>query len=221
MADKLTMQELKEVQRKSEPVTVDAQFSADPKKWLAQQAKALAQKADGTAIADVYLLAFHDDGVVWGRMKNGDLITSAKHDHAAPPQTPSPEFRTITLQECRLFSERGELLLWHKAGNKFAARLILDGDAKLPAQPAKANAFDEQQVLWGRYAEQNAGEFTVVYEGEGLRHAFPTLSGLQQAFANSPNGQRRPLRLRVRHYLDEDDDGCVYVALSRLVKIEV
>src|SRR5437868_8384381 len=67
-----------------------------------------AQKKLG-ANAKAFLLSFHDDGVVWGRMESGNLQTSdeLKDANGKSFPSPSPEFRSVTLQECRLFSETG------------------------------------------------------------------------------------------------------------------
>ena len=88
------------------------------KPWFTEQAKAL--RSD--AAKEVYLLSLHDDGVIWGKLNDQDeLLTSD-----GITNSPSPEFRLETLQECRLFSERGELLIWRASETECKARQILD-----------------------------------------------------------------------------------------------
>lgn len=184
------------------------------------------KKLGANAIA--FLLSFHDDGVVWGRIENGDLQTSDF------PDSPSPVFRVETLQECRLFNVNGELLVWRVGEKAFKARWIIDGDGK------DDEYFDEAQVLHGTQIDRDKdgkplanGVFTVAADGmEGLRHAFPRKvededfivkdeKGKIVKAANGKETRKRPLRLCVRHYLSYDEDGCAYVSLSRLVNVEV
>ena len=208
-----------------------AKFADGPAIWLAAYNTAL--------FSDACLLSFHDDGVVWGKIKNGQLPTSDELKDAQGKPFPSPEFRPETLQECRLFSDKGELYVWRN-GNDFRARLIEDSK-EAPNDEKKDECFDENQVLWGRgIARKNYSkiarddeelwqteDFTVVSDGdEGLLHAFPTVNKLEfESFVleRNKNGEvikrHRPLRLSVRHYLSYDDDGCAYISLSRLVMI--
>ena len=168
-----------------------------------------------TLFSKAYLLSFHDDGVVWGKIQNGTLQTSddLKDADGKPISSPSPEFRPETLQECRLFSEQGELYVWRN-GDDFKARLIEDHSTDAKAE--ERDYFDELQVLWGTQIERSNGEFTIVADGsEGLRHAFPQLVDPKNF-----DGKKRPLRLGVRHYLSYGDDGCAYISLSRLVKVD-
>ncbi len=224
----------------------DIAVGADFNSWLVEQAVKLRSanaQANQHALNevnsnlpnethDVYLLSFHDDGVVWGKLKNGALIISAKGDISAPPQTPSPKFRADTLQELRLFSERGELLVWRSGSNDFKARLIQDfkeSEINKPADTKLKEYFDEPQVLWGTKAEAGNTDFTVVADGsQGLRHAFPLkvedsefIDESSKANSNNKENRLRLLRLDARHYVDYDDDGCAYIALSRLVEVEV
>jgi CRISPR-associated protein (TIGR03984 family) len=170
--------------------------------------------------AGTYLLSFHDDGVVWGKhqAKNGTgkLLTSdkLKDSQGQPLLSPSPEFRIETLQECRLFNNKGELYIWRNSSG-FKARLIEDDSTASDAEDREY--FDERQVLWGTQAECGNDEFTIVADGsEGLRHAFPY--GVE---TNKFDDKKRPLRLCVRHYLIYDDDGCAYISLSRLMNVDV
>ena len=167
----------------------------DPATWLSDQAR---QRGLTT------LLAHADDGVIWGQVEDGRLITS--HDAFADV---SPPLRTLTLQQARLFGAQVELLLW-RGEIGWLARLVEDA-------PGSGEHCDEGHVLWGNQRHDGCKGFTLVHEGrQGLFHA-PPVGVLEDAFA----GGRRPLRLRVRHYLGADPDtGLVRVAISRLVKVE-
>lgn len=151
-----------------------------------------------------WLLAHADDGVIWGRVDNGKLISS---DSVVPDV--SPPLRAETLQQARLFSEDGELLLWRDADNKFYARVIrkpADGEI-----PTFTETIDEPQILWGTDPTPKQNGFTMMSDGaQGLRHAVPL--GVSGTF----NEETRPLRLRVRHYLQEDATGFNRIVASRL-----
>lgn len=152
-----------------------------------------------------YLLAYADDGVIWGRIENGDLTTSHDVDSDV-----SPPLHVQTLRQCRLFSEdEGELFVWRTVDG-WQARFVQDKSADKPW------ALDEDYVLWGDHYERSQGRFTLVVEGaQGLRHAVPR-SLEKSDFRN----EYHPLRIQVRHYLREDKDtGRLFIAYSRLVKV--
>jgi CRISPR-associated protein (TIGR03984 family) len=162
----------------------------DPVAWLHEQA---AQAAQGTL-----LLAHADDGVIWGKVVDGTLLTM-------PQNTP---LRAETLQQARLFNAQGECYVWRDGDGKFYARIITDSEG------APIECFDEPQILWGDRAELVDHGFTMMSDGaQGLVHYVP----IQVTKARAG---KRPLRLTVRHYLKQDDNGFVRVAYSRLVKLE-
>jgi len=145
----------------------------------------------------VYLLAHADDGVIWGRFENGKLVTS----HDVAPNI-SPRLRPETLQQCRLFGPQAEILLWRDAAG-WHGRLAQEklGDKHL----------DELHILWGTDAVYKEHNFTLLTEGQrGLRHVVPI--PVEQAVLDG-----RALKLRVRHILGQDQDGCVQIQASRLV----
>lgn len=176
-----------------ESVTVDAGFATDPKGWFVAQARQRNLR---------YLLAHADDGVIWGRVDDHGLHTS----HGIAPT--SPPLRLSTLQQARLFGPAGELLLW-RSDDGWRARFVAD-------QGGNADDFvDEDQILWGDTVEKTQDGFTLVREGsQGMRHAVPIL-------VTSDQLEQRKLRLRVRHYITENDndDGEASITLSRLVQL--
>jgi CRISPR-associated protein (TIGR03984 family) len=118
--------------------------------------------------------------------------------------------REKTLLTARIFAPTGELLVWRNEDGEWAARLI--AEKILPDTTASWDkAFEEQQILLGTKADPLEQDFTLMSEGsQELFHAVPLkLSG-------PIDEQKRPLRLVVRHYLQEDEYGFTRVNASRL-----
>lgn len=181
-----------------EPVDA-SDVDADLDGWLSRQAAALGLS---------WLLAHADDGVIWGRWDGSRLETS----HEVAPSV-SPPLRAATLQTARLFAPHAELLLWRTEGS-WLVRSIRDmnGDG---AQLREA--YDEEQILWGTHGTRiPKTEFVVMSDGrQGLRHAVPLPA------AAGDHSSKRPLRLRLRHYIQDDATGFARVAVSRLVDLTV
>jgi CRISPR-associated protein (TIGR03984 family) len=170
-----------------------ADFMTDPSGWFQEQA---------SVGDDAWFLAHADDGVIWGQIREGQLLTS----DSVFPQV-SPPLRAITVQQARLFGQSAEVRVWRN-GEGFKACRLQD------RHDEEAEAFDEMHILWGTQAEERAQDFTLVADGrQGLRHAVP-LKVEDAAF-----GRGRPLRLVVRHYLTYDGDGRGRIAQSRLVAL--
>ncbi|HBE19304.1 MAG TPA: TIGR03984 family CRISPR-associated protein [Cyanobacteria bacterium UBA11149] len=165
-----------------------------PKLWLNKQAKEHGLK---------YLLAHAEDGVIWGHFKDGELVTSGD------VFSQCAKLRSHTLQQCRIFGENSEVMLW-KVGQNWKARSIEDGHL------SKDDYIPEDQILWGTQSEgQPKQDFTLVSDGsQGLKHAVP-LTGMTFKGKDS-----RPLRLQVRHYIDYDESGVARIYLSRLVNLD-
>jgi CRISPR-associated protein (TIGR03984 family) len=167
-------------------------IGSDPMAWLAKQAK------DG-----MVLLAHADDGVSWGQVKSGGLSfpTVALHGQ--------PVLRKETLQMARLFDSQDETYLWRTGEDRWRGRQIRDGRGE-----RRLRYFDEAQILWGTRVEAIEADFVRVAEGEqGLRHAPPLKLDLEDW------QDAHPLRLGVRHYLTEDDEGWLRVSMSRLTGV--
>ncbi len=172
-------------------ISVDNDFACDPAKWLFAQARRHGLH---------YLLAHADDGVIWGRADADELRTSRS---IAPN---SPELRSSTLQQARLFSPAGELLLW-RIDEGWSARFVTDANGNTD------DVIDEDQIIWGDTVEDVKDGFTLVREGaQGMRHAVPIPVSSEQI-------KQHKLRLRVRHYVTENEDGEAIITLSRLVQL--
>lgn len=151
-----------------------------------------------------YLLAHADDGVIWGHFHQGHLCTSDRVLKESPP------LRIKTLQQCRIFGQSGEILLW-QVGDAWKAGLVTNPDA----ERIEEKRIEEEQLLLGTHGKIHASEgFTVLWDGaQGLKHAVPfTQIQLQE---NQELDQS--LHLVVHHYIDYDEAGVARVALSRLV----
>jgi len=183
------------------PVATDG-IGSDIKNWLQEQAAQYGLK---------WLLVHADDGVAWGRVDYGKIVTA---ESIAP--NISPPLRKETLQQVRLFAPHAELLLWRDGDEQcqWSARLIRD--AKDGEEPVWREVIDEAQILWGTYAEPLSEGFTLMKDGlQGLCHVVPL--ELKGKFKN----ESRPLRLLVRHYIAEDKDGFARIAASRLQDLRV
>ena len=173
---------------------VPANFTSKPMLALSEQARPYGLR---------WLLAHADDGVIWGEMRDDGLHLSCD---AFPEH--SPPLRPETLQQMRMFGPLAELLFW-RDGAAWQARLIRDNAGEAHGY------FDEAHLLWGDIAEQQKNGFLLLRQGkEGLRHA-PPLNFAGQLPASL---KARPY-LKVRHYINYDEDGQAYVAYSRLVTI--
>ncbi|MCL1473248.1 CRISPR-associated protein Csx19 [Argonema antarcticum] len=153
-----------------------------------------------------YLLAHADDGVIWGRFDNGKLTIA--NEVFTKPDFYFPPLRLSTLQQCRIFGQQGEVLLW-KYGEKWKWRFI--GNPQEDFIP-------ESQILWGTQLEEEPKNgFTLVSDGsQGLKHAVPLIN---IPFSPDKKNLYRPIRLEVRHYIDYDDSGVAKIYLSRLVDL--
>ncbi len=141
-----------------------------------------------------WLLVHADDGVIWGEIRNGKLVLSNTID--------GPVLRCETIQTAYLFSDEGELFLWKDENSELSARLTNKNDREF---------YDESYLLWGTKFETMDDGFTKCIQGtEGLCHIVP----LKVNDGDAP-------KIKVRHFLDYDKEGCVYIKYSRLVSLEL
>jgi CRISPR-associated protein (TIGR03984 family) len=194
------------------PINVLDEVHTDLKGWLEKQAEWLKNQAkdpkeNPEKEYHLYLLAHADDGVIWGefRGENYQLITSGDDDIF--PQF--PKLRPSTLQQCRIFCQNAEVMLWKIDQNCWKARLIKDDHL------SKEDYISEKQILWGTQVEKESKNFSLVSDGsQGLRHAVP-LPNIKDKFKDG----KRPLRLTIHHYIDYDESGVARIDLSRLVDL--
>jgi len=157
-----------------------------------------------------YVLAHADDGVIWGKVEQGVLIIAQDVGFNSPP------LRLETLQQVRVFNKQAEWLLWRNGTTgEWAARVIEDReDGKTYAE-----SFDEDDILWGDQVTESIDGFSLMQDGaQGLRHAVP-LPLRVGIYEDAKKRAWRPLRLKIRHYVQADEYGFVRIAASRLVKL--
>jgi len=189
----------------------------------------LKQQVDGQKLSlPVYLLAHATDGVIWGRLDADGLVTSHDALHKAEPvgewdtyrvetaQKSLPSLRTNTVQQLRLFNEQAELFIWRDGDGGWNGRWFKD----VVADGRWSDCFDEPQLLWGTHGTHLPNGFTLLEDGaQGLYHAVPVKVALIED--KEANGKlKQSVALTIRHYLDDDEYGQVYTAVSRLVAIE-
>lgn len=152
----------------------------------------------------MWMLAFADDGIIWGRVSDGTLRTSPDHGDWR-----CPRLRPRTLWRLHLFGESGELRM-QRAGNEFRAEWLAED-----ADP-EASYLDELRLLIGQ---------EVPTPGEALpgppEPDFVLARGMAGEIHTPPLSlpeMRRRSALRVRHFLHADPDtGMLRVHDTRIV----
>ena len=169
-------------------------FQSDPAAWFARQ---------DSLGDDTWLLAYAEDGVIWGTLINRMLALGPAN---------SPILSTNTLLEARLFGTRGEIHIW-RTGESFSACRIID-------VPQENGAFDEIQRLWGTESAGAADGFTHLVDGqEELRHTVPI--EIPSNFFTKRHPRFHPALIQTRHYFAIDKETEVTsIALSRLVSVK-
>lgn len=176
--------------------------------WLAKQANTTRP----------FLLAYADDGIIWGRWQDNRLWTSHEVALDTPSAGVSPALLGITLQQAFVFGVEGEVRLYRDELGQWQARHIVDDDQN--------DRIVEDQILLGDQVIRTiADHFTHLYDRkqQGLDQIVPITVTSQDFAAN-----RRP-RLRIHHFLTydlESDEmqlasGEARIALSRLVDVGV
>jgi CRISPR-associated protein (TIGR03984 family) len=163
-----------------------------------------------------YLLAHAEDGVIWGLfdIDSGTLTTAID----VFSECNFAELRLKTLQQCRVFGNTGEVLLWNSNG-EWRSRLILQSKVSELIAQQQIGLIPELQILWGTQGKTN-GNFTLLSDGsQGLKHAVP-IPVEQTYFSKDRNELYRPVRLEVNHYFCYDSDGVARIFLSRLVSLK-
>ena len=171
------------------------------REWLAEQMKE--NKL-------TFLLAFADDGVIWGRMDKDSLIiaheTSQKED-----KKNYTELRGKTLQQAHVFGEKIEVRLFRDEMGEWKALKIEDEGETI---------ITENQVLWGdkldedEYQPTDTGFMRLLAERKGIPPQ--TIPWDKKDF-----GKEKCVRLEVRHTVKYNEDGEAYIEFSRLAGLTV
>ncbi|MCI0556765.1 MAG: CRISPR-associated protein Csx19 [Anaerolineae bacterium] len=163
------------------------------REWLAGQMKDNALST---------LLAFADDGGIWGRHDGNSLTIARDVDPSCP------DLRGKTLQEARAFSEKMEVRLFHDELGEWKAWKLKD----------EGEVIKESQILWGdKLAEDQlaqSGFLRLMAERKGIP---PQLIPVDDKFDES-----NCVRLEVHHLVKYDEaTGEAYIAISRLAGLSV
>jgi CRISPR-associated protein (TIGR03984 family) len=156
------------------------------------------------------LLAFADDGVIWGCLQDGKLATS----HGIDPAI-SPELREETLLQAFVFGVKDEVRLFRDEQNKWKALRIVDGND--PEQ-----VLVESQVLWGSRAHKPQDGFTRIFDARqmGLDHIVPLK--VESSRLDLDESGQECVRLEIHHLVEYDEEtGEARIALSRLAGLAV
>ncbi len=165
-------------------------FSEDPAEWF------LKQPAVGD---DAWLLAYADDGVIWGKIENKQLVQACQVFGDT-----FPRLEATTLHKAHFFGSGAEVRVF-RHGDKFRAiRLQEEND------PAAAS-YTRSYYLWGDHPIKTKGNWSWLEDGQlGIFQALP--------LAYPPTAKGREFQLWVRYYLQfEEGHGQASVAASRLV----
>jgi len=154
-----------------------------------------------------FLLAFADDGVIWGKMDGDKLITSNQIDEKV-----SPALRGTTLQQAFIFNDKEEIRLFRDELNQWQARQIADEGEEL---------IKESQILWGDRAYPIQNGFTHVFNArqQGLNHIVPLKVENSQLDPDEKGTQC--IRLEVHHIVRYNEEGEAYIEISRLAGLTV
>ena len=158
-----------------------------------------------------WLLAYCDDGVVWGRRDGDDQGWRLS---TGPFPAISPALAVLSLLELRLFGPEADVLIWRRDGG-FSGRRLTDEEGP-PVDAPTAPANEVRILLGNKLLDGPCDGFTLVGDATGSRHAVP-LDCKPAAF----NGRHSPLRLNARHYFEQRASGEVRIAATRLVEVRI
>ncbi len=165
-----------------------------------------------------WLLAYCDDGVVWGCRDAGQWRLATDEFPGVVPMLGEEN-----LKQLRLFGPQRELLFW-RTDDKFLGREVTDLPTPLPDNDPLRRQEEEYLVLGDRVLESQTAKgvggsrFTLIGDRRGARHAVPWR--VKPDDYGSDLQRHWPLRLLVRHYFTCDENGLIRVAASRLVELK-
>jgi CRISPR-associated protein (TIGR03984 family) len=156
-------------------------------------------------------LAHCDDGVVWGRLSDASWKFAPERFREFTPVLSSQN-----LQQLRVFGAQSETLIW-RTDDGFRGRVLSDSSQSVEDW---GKPLDEEWVLLGdRVKVQTADGFTAVEDATGSRQVVP-VECFEKDFIVGKKVGISPLRLRVRHYFEQDErSGSVRIAATRLVEL--
>jgi CRISPR-associated protein (TIGR03984 family) len=158
-----------------------------------------------------WLLAHCRDGVTWGR---SDGAARSWLTSSSPFPDLCPAITGANLLEMRLFGPERETLIW-RTDTGFSGRCLSDEPVHGKDSPARPDDREIRILLGDRLVDGPRDGFTRVGTASGAQQAVPLVCA-----ASDFKDKRRPLRLKVRHYFEQDEQtGAVRVAATRLVHV--
>ncbi len=155
--------------------------------------------------SETTLLAFADDGVIWGRWDGKTLVTSYEVDKS------HPELRGKTLQQAYLFDLNDEVRLFRDELNQWKAVKISSNTS----DPERVIV--EKQILWGDKPDDQQptqpGFLRVLAERKGIPSQVIPVKGIL--------GEKTNIHLEVHHLVDYNKDGEAYIVASRLAGLSI
>lgn len=160
-----------------------------------------------------YLLAFADDGVIWGRM-DGNMLVVAHEASQKNDKKDYAQLRGETLRQAHLFGDKVEIRLSRDEMNEWKA-------VKIEDEIEKDRIITERQILWGDKLDKDenqplhAGFIRLLAERKGIP---PQVIPIER----EKYAEGKYVRLEVHHMVDFDKDtGEAYIKLSRLAGLSV
>ena len=202
--------------------TITAVESSEATRWIAWVLGTGPMPRDDASSEELcWLLAHCLDGVTWGRRDGQEPQQSWRLGSSVFPDL-CPPVSNDNLLELRLFGPHGELLLWRDGRENppgFRGRWLFDVGDKSPCdKDDPGRPHPEDRILLGHQRLGARGGFTRVGDGTGREQAVPL--ECQEADFGTKDQRRMPLRLRVWHYFETDEEtGAVRVAATRLAHV--
>lgn len=194
------------------PKIIPPDFAENNGSWLLESA---AELVEFNKVG--YMLIHADDGVLWGRIDSGQLVTPRVSDPSQPDEW-TPNLRSITIQQCRVFSRRGELFIWREAEGVWKGRLLIENGGAYRPREKKAILYGSRIVA----CPVPQGFTAIIEPGVGMRQIVP-LQVPEDALKEDHRDFKDDWRvvLTAVEYLSEDEDGQVMIICSRLKAINV
>lgn len=163
---------------------------------------ALAQMKQGSPQT---LLAFADDGIIWGYWDGANLVAAREIDSTLP------ELRGKTLQQAYIFDASAETRLFRDELGGWKSQRI-SSDTNDPEQ-----VIVEKQILWGdKLAENQPSQsafLRVLAERKGIPSQLIPVAGTLN--------NKTCIRLEVHHLVDYNENGEAYIVASRLAGLKI
>lgn len=153
-----------------------------------------------------FALIHADDGVLWGRIDAGQL-------EYPPASDWTPQLRTTTIQQCRVFNAAGELFIWREPKGGWRGRRFVEDGGQYQTISEDTILYGDEVVDPQLSLPPQSTQFTAIRQKDiGVRQIVPV--AISQADFDGNPAQR--VKLEVVHYLDQDEDGQARIVCSRL-----